>query len=247
VNALPDELIPAAQLARSRPLILAAALAWFAAGGLARAEAANPNPPTYPVMAPLEQYLMPNRADEIAQALHAAPASIANDADVMVLGRGGYETAVKGRNGFVCLVQRSWFSGLTDNEFWNPRERAPICFNPQAARTVLRVFLKRTEWVLAGATRDEVIDRTSRAIADHSISAPEIGTVSYMLAKDAYHSDRVAGPWHPHLMFFLPRIAVADWGANLPDSPIMGSESSIEPFTIFFVPVAHWSDGTADS
>jgi len=78
-------------------------------------------------MAPLEQYLIPNRADEIAQALHAAPASIANDADVMVLGRGGYETVVKGRNSFVCLVQRSWFSGLTDNEFWNPRERAPIC------------------------------------------------------------------------------------------------------------------------
>ncbi len=101
---------------------------WFAASGLARAQAANPNPPTYAVMAPLEQYLIPNRADEIAQALHAAPASIANDADV-----------VKGRNSFVCLVQRSWFSGLTDNEFWNPRERAPICFNPQAARTVLPV------------------------------------------------------------------------------------------------------------
>jgi len=90
-------------------------------------------------MAPLEQYLIPNRADEIAQAFHAAPASIANDADVMVLGRGGYETVVKGRNSFVCLVQRSWFSGLTDNEFWNPRERAPICLNRQAARTVLPV------------------------------------------------------------------------------------------------------------
>jgi hypothetical protein len=233
---------------RSSPLALAVAvLAWFATGGWAQTQAASPYPPNYPAMAPLEQYLTPNRADEIAQARHAAPASISNDADVLVLGRRGYETAVKGGNGFVCLVQRSWFSGLTDKEFWNPRERAPICFNPQGARSVLPAFLERTTWVLAGASKDEIINRTKAAISGHAISPPEIGAMTYMLAKDAYHSDAVAGPWHPHLMFFVPRVSVGDWGANLPGSPIMGSESSIEPFTVFFVPVNYWSDGTPDA
>jgi hypothetical protein len=48
-------------------------------------------------------------------------------------------------------------------------------------------------------------------------------------------------------MFFEPRVSITAWGANAPGSPIMGGESSIEPFTIFFVPVPHWSDGTLDS
>ena len=201
----------------------------------------------YPAMAPLEQYLIANRADEIDQARSAAPPSISSDADVLTLGRHGYETAVKGRNGFVCLVQRAWFSGLTDQEFWNPKERAPICFNPQGARSVLPTFLRRTGWVLAGASKDEITARTKAEIAANQISVPEIGTLAYMLAKNAYLGDAAAGPWHPHLMFFLPRMNAVDWGANLSGSPVLGGDSGIEPFTIFFVPVARWSDETPDS
>jgi hypothetical protein len=225
-----------------------ALIASILAGSAARAAwPAGPDPSPYPAMAPLEQYLMPDRTLEIAQARHAAPASLSDDADVLVLGTHGYETAVKGHNGFVCLVQRSWFSGLTDKEFWNPRGRAPICFNPHGAHTVLPSYLKRTEWVLAGASREEIIRRTQAAIADHTLFPADMSAVTYMLAKDAYHSDAVAGAWHPHLMFFEPRVSITAWGANAPGSPIMGGESSIEPFTIFFVPVPHWSDGTLDS
>ncbi len=54
-------------------------------------------------MAPLDQYLMEQNA-EIALARTAAPESISKDAEIMVLGRRGYETAVKGTNGFVCIV-----------------------------------------------------------------------------------------------------------------------------------------------
>lgn len=55
-------------------------------------------------MAPLEQYLIQDRKAEIALAQSAAPESISRDAEVLVLGRHGYETAVKGKNGFVCIV-----------------------------------------------------------------------------------------------------------------------------------------------
>jgi hypothetical protein len=51
----------------------------------------------------------------------------------------GYETAVKGKNGFVYLVDRAWQAPFADPEFWNPKVRAPVCLNPQAARSVLRI------------------------------------------------------------------------------------------------------------
>jgi hypothetical protein len=219
------------------------ALIAFATFGVANAQT---DKDTYAAMAPIKQYLIANQADEIAQARSAAPPSISDDADVLVLDGHGFKTAVKGKNGFVCLVQRAWFSGLDDTEFWNPKGRAPICFNPQGARSVLPTFLKRTDWVLSGATKAEIIDRTKAALAANEIPAPEVGTITYMMAKNAYHSDRVAGPWHPHLMFFLPSMDVAKWGANVPGSPVMGAGGANEPWTIFFVPVANWSDGTPD-
>src|SRR5271165_2808510 len=77
---------------------------------------------TYTKMAPVEQYLMTDRDAEIALARSAAPDSIARDAEVLVLGRHGFETAAKGTNGFVCIVERSWTSA-PDPDFWNPKVR----------------------------------------------------------------------------------------------------------------------------
>jgi hypothetical protein len=99
---------------------------------------------------------------EIALARSAAPASISDAAEVMVLGRDGYATAVKGSNGFVCIVERSWAKPTDDPEFWNSKIRAPNCFNPAASRTFLPIFLRKTELVLAcsveeGDDEDEVI------------------------------------------------------------------------------------------
>ena len=79
----------------------------------------------YPNMAPIGQYLMEPSA-EIALARSAAPEAISRDGEVMVLGRHGYDTVVQGKNGFVCMVERSWTSPIDDPGFWNPKGRAPI-------------------------------------------------------------------------------------------------------------------------
>jgi hypothetical protein len=221
-----------------------AAVALGAAGCMAPGAASAAT--AYAAMAPVGDYLMADRAEEIALARSAAPAAISGDAEVLVLGPHGYATAAPGKNGFVCLVQRSWFSGLADGEFWNPKERSPICFNRQGARSVLPLFLKRTEWALAGVSRDEMVARTKAGLAVGQFSAPEVGALTYMMSKDGYLNDDAHGPWHPHLMFFLPRMAAADWGANLHGSPVIGADGGVEPYTIFFVPVAHWSDGSPD-
>jgi hypothetical protein len=67
----------------------------------------------YASMAPLEQYLMDRNA-EIALARSAAPDAISHDASVIVLTRHGYETAVQGKNGWVCMVERGWMAMFDD-------------------------------------------------------------------------------------------------------------------------------------
>jgi len=94
-------------------------------------------------MAPLDQYLMADRNDEIALARSAAPASIADGATVLVLGPQGYKTAVQGTNGFLCYVERSWARTTNDPEFWT-KMRAPNCFNPAAATTIAQIYLTKT-------------------------------------------------------------------------------------------------------
>lgn len=198
----------------------------------------------YPEMAPVAQYRISARDDEIALARTAAPPSISKDAEVLVLGERGYETAVKGKNGFVCFVERSWDAGFDDAEFWNPKLRAPNCFNPPAVRSVLPQYLKRTEWVLAGVSRQDMKAKARSAVAGHEFKSPEPGAFSFMLSKDGYVSDDAAGPWLPHVMFFVPHGQAATWGAGLEGSPVIGKDGSdIEP-TVLFVPVRRWSDGS---
>src|ERR1700722_7893811 len=115
-------------------------------GGLVQAQDVKAS---YSNMAPLDQYLMERNA-EIALARSAAPESISRDAEVWVLGKHGYETAVKGKNSFVCLVERSWMAPFDDPEFLNPDQRLPLCLNPPAARSHLPLTFKTTELAFAG-------------------------------------------------------------------------------------------------
>jgi hypothetical protein len=211
---------------------------WFAAIGAAAALDAKAS---YPNMAPPEQYRMV-RSEEIALARSAAPASIANDADVLVLGDGGYETAVKGKNGFVCVVERSWAKRFDDADFWNSKIRAPICFNAAGARSMLAADLQRTRWVLAGVPKSAMMARTKAALAAKTTVAPESGAMCYMMSKQAYLST-ADGHWHPHLMFYLAHTSGAAWGADLEGSPVF-SAHDVEDVTTFMVPVPEWSDGT---
>jgi hypothetical protein len=198
----------------------------------------------YPNMAPVDQYVI-ERDAEISLARSAAPESITADADVMVMGKRGYETAVKGKNGFVCVVQRSWTADKDDPDFWNPKLRAPICFNPAAARSNLPIILKKTELILAGRSKEQMFEDVTSAIDAGKLPKPEVGAMCYMLSKQGYLSDSV-GHWHPHLMFFYPLMDTASWGVGSPGSPIFGARVDTDRLTVFFVPVGKWSDGTAD-
>jgi hypothetical protein len=201
----------------------------------------------YPAMAPIDQYLMADRGAEIALARSAAPEAISREATVLVLGKTGYETAAEGKNGFTCLVERSWMSPFDSPDFWNPKLRGPVCYNPAAVRTILPYTFYRTKGVLAGVPKAQLHAGIVAAVAKGELPVPETGAMSYMMAKDGYLGDS-AGHWHPHLMFHIPKTDAATWGANLPGSPVVFNDEFTdvpEPEIIFLVPVGKWSDGTS--
>jgi hypothetical protein len=215
-----------------------------------RADASFSTTP-YPQMAPIERYLMVDRANEIALARSAGPKGVAQDASVLVLGKSGYETAVKGANGFVCLVGRSWQLDFDDPEFWNPKISAPECWNPAAVGSVLPGYLKRTQWVLAGLSSREMAARTRAAWAARELAPPAPVSMFYMLSKDEYIRNHdpaqpeVPWPqWYPHLVFMVPATADTAWGANVRGSPTLATTSNVQPITNFFVVVPKWSDGS---
>ena len=207
-----------------------------------QAQAQDAKPP-YPRMAPLDQYLM-ERAAEVALARSAAPESISRDAEVMVLGRHGYETAVEGKNGFVCIVERSWMAGTDDPQFWNPKVRGPVCYNAPAARFSLPVDIKKTASVFAGRSYTEKAEDIKTAFDKKEFPELEPGAMCYMMSKQGYLND-AGGHWHPHLMFLVPGKDAAAWGANLDGSPILANEDTLDRYTLFLVPIDKWSDGTA--
>jgi len=241
------------QLSASRSIALVVVLL----AAILQAKAQDTQTP-YPNMPPIEQYLMADRNTEIALARSAAPPSISRDATVMVLGSHGYETAAEGKNGFVCVVERGWMNPFDSPEFWSPKTRGPLCFNPPAARTVLPITLMRTKLVLAGKSKAEVKEGMKTAIEKKELPELEAGAMSYMMSKDAYLTD-AGGHNMAHLMLYTPLMDGAVWGANLVDSSNKLSETfpgsplllaplfkgNPEPIDVFLMATGMWSDGTA--
>ncbi|HZQ41537.1 MAG TPA: hypothetical protein VFA87_12105 [Rhizomicrobium sp.] len=199
----------------------------------------------YPNMAPAAEYMMASPETEIALARSAAPPSISRDAEILVLKARGYETAVKGKNGFVCLVERGWDADFNDPVFWNPHIRGADCLNPEAARAMLPHYRERAAWALAGVSKADMLARTKAEIAAHTYSLPGPSAVAFMLSKQQVLAGEPAH-WHPHMMFFVANAKDAEWGANLSGSPVMVGIGGSDPITTYFVPVGKWSDGTPD-
>ncbi len=210
------------------------------AGRQAVAQEANT---AYPRMAPLDQYLISDENSEIALARSAAPKSISAAAAVMVLGRKGYKTAVKGTNGFLCLVERSWAQDSDNAEYWNPKMRAPHCFNAIAAKTFAPIYLRKTRLVLAGKSREEVAREIAAALDNKELPALEPGAMAYMMSKQQYLNDHDKN-WRSHAMFFFAGDMTNSFAASAPDSPVMVAHDPESRVTVLFLLADKWSDGS---
>jgi hypothetical protein len=170
----------------------------------------------YPTMAPVDQYLIADRDAEIAMAKSAAPTAISNEAEVLVMGKDGYHTAIEGKNGFTCLVERSWMSPTGSPKFWNPKLRGPICYNPAATRSILPYTIYRTKLALSG------------------------------LSKEAYFGDEAGNWHPHLMFHIPTANAASWGANLLDSPVLLNDEfqDELEPETIFMVTVGHWSDGT---
>lgn len=208
----------------------------------------------YPRMAPADQYLMEKKA-EITLARTAAPESISRDASILFLGPQGYETAIEGKNGFVCWVARSWTAAFDWPEFWNPKVRAADCLNPQAARFLVPVAILRSKLAMAGHSKSEIQSALKAAYENKQLPTLESGAMDYMMSKSSYLTDEGAHNM-PHLMFFTSHTDAKDWGALSPGSPIMAvpywfmapkdpsQTDGLPSVLVFLIGVGTWSDGT---
>ena len=224
-------------------LVALALLVEVVVPGATRQMQAQAKPALYPAAAPFHRYFIPQKSAEIALARSAAPASISDGAEVLVLGQTGYTTAVKGGNGFVCLVERSWGKSTDDPEFWNPKIRAPHCLNAPAAKTYLPNFLLKTKLVLAGKSKMEIARALKAAMDTKELPALAPDAMCYMMSKQQYLSDNDTH-WHPHMMWYVPGDAAQSWGANLAGVPAIAANDPEDRMTIFMLVVGHWSDGT---
>jgi len=203
---------------------------------------------------PIGQYLM-DRTAEIALARSAAPESISRDATVLVLGRQGYETAVEGKNGFVCWVGRSWMGAFDWPEFWNPKVRAADCLNPQAARSIMPIAFLRSRMVMAGRSKAEIVSAVKAAFEKKQLPDLESGAMDYMMSKSSYLTEEGEHNM-PHLMFYTRVKDGKDWGSGAAGSPVLSSPywffspkeelqmKGLPLILVFLVGVATWSDGT---
>ena len=235
-----------------RTIWIVAAVLAISTGFLAPNAAAQPD--TYQKMAPVDQYLMEESA-EIQLARSAAPDSISRDATILVLRRQGYETAVEGKNGFVCWVGRGWTGMFDWPEFWSPKVRAADCLNPQAARSILPIVYLRARMVMAGRSNAEIVSALKAAFEKKQLPSLESGAMDYMMSKSSYLTDQ-GGHNVPHVMFYTRVENATDWGSGAAGSPIMSAPywfisqkeqsqvTGLPPILVFLVMVADWSDGT---
>ena len=192
----------------------------------------------------LEPFLMTDRSAETALARTAAPRQVSDSATILVFTRKRFVEAVHGTNGFTCVVLRGFSGPIDAPDYWNPRIRAPHCFNPPASRTVLPQILVEAELVLSGVSPREVVARSQRDYALHRVPQPAVGAMTYMLSKQQYLQE-VNPQAAPHLMFYYNKaMSPALWGADAKPLTVIADADPHARILTLFIPVRSWSDGT---
>ncbi|HEY2466782.1 MAG TPA: hypothetical protein VGI45_02920 [Terracidiphilus sp.] len=191
---------------------------------------------------PLSEYMMEPEA-EIALAKSAAPDGVSGRATIKILTTSGYKVLVQGDNGFVCMVMRGWSAptytpAANRNLVYDPKTRAPICFNPVASRTVVPYQELRTRLGMKGKGPDQIAKEIEAAYAKGELPKMEAVGFAYMLSADQMLGP--AGAWHPHMMVYTPYYTNAMLGNNAGDSGLPSiSDDEGTPFAVTVIPVDH--------
>jgi hypothetical protein len=104
----------------------------------------------------------------------------------------------------------------------NPKVRAAVCLNPEAARSILPIEYLRAKMVMAGRSKAEIVSALKPALENKQLPNLESGAMAYMMSKSAYLTDE--GDHNmSHLMFYTRVKDGKDWGCGAPGSPVISS------------------------
>ena len=190
---------------------------------------------------PLSQYMM-ERDAEIALAESAAPANISSHATIKLLTENGYNIVRQGENGFTCMVMRGWSAPTyTPTQFrdlvYDSSVRAPICFNPEAARMVMPYYEMRSKLGIQGKSPDQIAQAVEAAYAHGELPRREGVSYAYMWSANQNLASGI-GHWHPHVMIFSPYYTNAMVGSNIFGTPLPQlTDDAGTPFAVVVVPV----------
>lgn len=201
---------------------------------------------------PIEGFLM-DRAEEMGLARSAGPRGIGEDASVWVLTPTGYELAERGANGFHCFVGRGWSGPVAFTrpdgtevvipDARDPSVRAPHCFSPGAALSILPWHRLRTTALIAGTPFEELAAEAERALAAGELEVPGPGAFAYMTSP-RQHLGPAFGAWRPHVMLYLPNTDDAAWGSRGFSNDFPSVVEDGTPWSVVVIPMAQFSDGS---
>jgi hypothetical protein len=148
------------------------------------------------------------RERQIALAESAAPAEVSSKATVYILGLKGHEKVREGTNGFSCFVGR---------HFVKPTETTvePACFDAEGSRTLLLVYLQGEELRAAGKSEADIKADVANGYKEGRYQYPSKPGFLYMMSSEnrlGPTSDKGAGSFPPHLMFYAPNMTTKDIG-----------------------------------
>lgn len=193
--------------------------------------------PQYP---PVSEYMMTPEA-EVALARSAAPANISDRATIKVLTASGYQVARDGDSGFVCIVMRgssapTYTPAQIRDLVYDAKLRAPICFNPEASRTVMPYYELRNQLAMEGKTPDQITEGIQAAYAKGVLPKRDGVSFAYMWSAD--QNLGAFGHWHPHMMVFCPYYENSMVGGNPFGAPLpLVTDDAGTPFAVVVIPV----------
>jgi len=190
---------------------------------------------------PIGEYLMAADA-ETALAKSAAPPNVSDHATIKLLSLSGYQVAHEGTNGFVCMVMRGFAaptytpSQLRDLVY-DSALRAPICFDPSAARTVMPFYELRTKLGMEGKAPEQIAAGVQAAYVKGELPKRSEVSFAYMWSADQNLGGGV-GHWHPHMMVFCPYYENSMLGNNPFGAPLpQVTDDAGTPFAVVVIAV----------
>jgi hypothetical protein len=177
---------------------------------------------------------------EISLAISAGPPEVARQATVYAVRDGKVLTIRKGSGGVACMVARDLHEGSL----------YPICYNAEAARTVMPREILQVRLRSLGASEDSVDKATKAAYASGELVAPRAMAIAYMMSPRQVlfsrpgKEGRRVGAWHPHLMLYVAGATPTMFGLESEDGEPIALSNAGTPQAEVIVKLPKWADGT---